>query len=354
MKKFAIFFTVLLIALMSYPAFAQSPLPTRADLATGWNQIATGGDTICSRGTDYSFFVRPADGEKLMIYFEGGGACWDENNCSVEGATFTDAVAPLNENSYQTGMFDANNPNNPVADYNVVVVPYCTGDIHTGDQTVQYTDDLTINHQGATNATVVLDWVFENYPNPEDVMITGCSAGAYGAIYHASTIMSQYPDNTISLVGDSGVGILADGWDGLDRWGTYNGVPAALYEDSEIAGGVEFTNWVYQQTAMLFPDNVLTQYTTVSDEVQTGFYFLQGGIGWRGKMEASLTALNESTPNFSSFIAGGNEHCILPRPEFYTWGADGVAFVDWFGGLVADDSAADVVCSNCDEIEVIE
>ncbi|PJF41125.1 MAG: hypothetical protein CUN55_11970, partial [Phototrophicales bacterium] len=350
----ALFSAILLIVVMSYTAFAQSPLPTRAELEEGWNQIFTGEGTTCSRGTEYSFFARPAEGEKLMIYFEGGGACWDESMCSVDSGTFVDAVRPLTEDSYQFGIFDIDNPQNPLADYNMVVVPYCTGDIHTGDQTVNYNDELTIYHHGAINANAVLDWVFENYPNPEDVVIAGCSAGAYGAIYHAYRIMSQYPEVAISLVGDSGVGIAKPDWNGLELWGTLNSLPDELKEGADLSSPDTFTSQLYTRIATLFPNNFVTQYTTVTDEVQTAFYFFQGGIGWRGQMEQSLTELNENLPNFSAFVAGGDGHCILPRPEFYTWGANGVAFHEWFSELVANDSVEDVVCTNCNEVEVIE
>jgi hypothetical protein len=35
-------------------------LPTKEQLSAGWNEMVPGGDTICSRGTPYAFFVRPA------------------------------------------------------------------------------------------------------------------------------------------------------------------------------------------------------------------------------------------------------------------------------------------------------
>ena len=50
--------------------------PLFADLADGWNTISPGGDTMCVYGTPYSFFARPADPDKVLISFPGGGACW--------------------------------------------------------------------------------------------------------------------------------------------------------------------------------------------------------------------------------------------------------------------------------------
>ena len=79
-----------------------------------------------------SFFVNPADSDKVLIHFQGGGACWDSNTCSVDEPTFLEAVSPLSDDYYPFGIFDREHPANPVADYNMIVVSYCTGDLHTG------------------------------------------------------------------------------------------------------------------------------------------------------------------------------------------------------------------------------
>lgn len=39
------------------------------------------GDTICARGTSYAFFFRRGTVNKLVVEFEGGGACWDKETC---------------------------------------------------------------------------------------------------------------------------------------------------------------------------------------------------------------------------------------------------------------------------------
>ena len=46
-------------------------------LEPGWNVIEPAGDTVCSDFSPYRFFVRPGDKDKLMVFFQGGGACWE-------------------------------------------------------------------------------------------------------------------------------------------------------------------------------------------------------------------------------------------------------------------------------------
>ena len=67
---------------------SESPQPVAvADLSglePGWNVIEPGGDTVCSDGTPYKFFVRPGAADKLMVYFQGGGACWTGGTCDPD------------------------------------------------------------------------------------------------------------------------------------------------------------------------------------------------------------------------------------------------------------------------------
>ena len=114
----------------------------------------------------------------------GGGACWDSFTCSIADAIFNDSVAPvrraLEDQSFQ-GIYDRQNPENPFADWYHVVIPYCTGDVHWGDAEVTYGEGsgaFDINHVGARNARAVLDWVFTHFTGPEQILVTGCSAGS--------------------------------------------------------------------------------------------------------------------------------------------------------------------------------
>ena len=78
------------------PMAADAAVPPRMALPMPepgvWETIYPGGDTICSRGDEYRFYLRGGDPRKLMIYFQGGGACWNELTCSVADSIFSDRV----------------------------------------------------------------------------------------------------------------------------------------------------------------------------------------------------------------------------------------------------------------------
>jgi Pectinacetylesterase len=64
--------------------------------------------------------------EKLAIFLEGGGYCVSAKTCSMNssqrGSMFNGS-----------GIYDRGNASNPLADWNLVYVPYCTGDVHAGN-----------------------------------------------------------------------------------------------------------------------------------------------------------------------------------------------------------------------------
>ncbi len=346
-----------LLPLLSTAAQESDPtaLPTLDALESGWNTLVPGGDTICSRGTPYQFFVRKADNptDKLMIYFQGGGACWNALTCRAEGGTFDDSVGTLEEEvlSYD-GVFNYGNPANPLIDYNVVFIPYCTADIHIGDASAQYMS-IDIEHRGAVNSLAVLDWTFANFTAPQNIVVAGTSAGAYGAIYFTPLIAQQYPDAAIVQHGDAGVGVSPVGWDVLKKWDIYANMPD--FESVDIAPETFELRQLYEGTSADYPNVRLSQFTTAADNVQTLFYSFSAptGTSWIEGMYASLDAL-DTLPNFSSYIAGGQSHTILARPEFYTLTSNGVPFAEWFTALVNGEDVENVRCVQCETEEFID
>jgi hypothetical protein len=76
--------------------------------------------------------------------------------------------------------------------WNIVYMPYCTGDVHTGDAVAVYADPtgaeppLTWHHRGHRNTLAAISWAREAFPRIEKLLVTGFSAGGTGtaANYH--------------------------------------------------------------------------------------------------------------------------------------------------------------------------
>ncbi|NOR19196.1 MAG: hypothetical protein GQ538_03810, partial [Xanthomonadales bacterium] len=210
---------------------AEASITGLEGLAPGWNIIEPGGDTVCSDGTPYKFFVRPGAADKLMVYFQGGGACWTGGTCDPDlEPTYYVNLEKADPDGYG-GIFRFENPDNPVKDHSVVYAPYCTADVHIGDAVTSYeapeveqhaAHPFEIQHKGFVNADAVLDWTYANFPNPATIFVAGSSAGSIPSPYYAMRIAEQYPAARISQLGDASGGYRMDGSEVRphDRWGT--------------------------------------------------------------------------------------------------------------------------------------
>ncbi|MCB9734848.1 MAG: pectinesterase [Deltaproteobacteria bacterium] len=296
--------------------------PANGELVT----VEPGGDTICSRGTPYRFFAFGGDPKRLVLDFEGGGACWNELTCSIAGAIFSEE-APTQEQVEATvadpdlgGIYKLDDPANPLMGWSLVHIPYCTGDIHWGNATHQYTDDITINHRGSKNVSAVLDWVAARYPDPDTIFVTGCSAGAYGAVGYASWVAERWPNAQVRVLADSGAGIITDTFfaDSFPNWNALPTIETYLPGLGDVPLADLSIEDLYIQTAKAYPNMRIGQYNTTFDRDQTFYYTaMGGGSDWSDRMHATVAAIAAEAPNFRYYLAPGQIHCITPYRFFY-------------------------------------
>lgn len=335
---------------------------TGGSLQGQWQEIKPGGNTSCARGDEYAFYVYPGNTNRVIIDFEGGGACWTTSTCQPGSSTFTDKVDARDQQASGAarGVYDHSRSDNPFNGWNHVFVPYCTGDIHWGSNDFVYgtgTSTFTIHHRGAINARAVLDWVFANFPSPDRVLVTGCSAGAYGAIMWSPHVARHYPNAKVIEFADSGAGIVTPDFfqNSFPNWGTTapNGA-APSFIPSLDPSHVDWTKIalpdLYARIGRFFPGMPLAQYNTFHDQTQTLFYVLMGGSqkDWPGLMDTSIQTITSTLSTFRAYTAPGNQHCILPFDDIRTQSSDGKPFIDWLSHYMNGDPVDSVHCQNCE------
>jgi len=335
-------------------ALGASTTPQTPTLPSGWTKIEPGGETICSTGTPYAFYVHPGTVNRLVVYFEGGGACWDANTCSNPDVYYDSTVDETdNPANNSEGLADLENAANPFKDWFQVFVPYCTGDIHWGNKTSTYHwagTDHVINHKGFANVSAVLDWIQGGFSEPEKIFVAGCSAGAYGSVMGAAYVHNLYPDVPLYQLGDSGAGVITDAFfqGGFPNWGAEatipNWIPALDIPWQELT-----MPKLYTALADYYSSDRWSQYNTAHDEDQTFFYNAMGGTGdWGQLMMASIDEIQDATSNFEAYTAPGEIHCITPFDIFYTREVNGVKFVDWLDAMVNEQPWDSVKCTDCE------
>ncbi|MFQ6058642.1 MAG: pectin acetylesterase-family hydrolase [Anaerolineae bacterium] len=219
MRATRFFVLVLVLALLITPggaAGAQEPQPSDAT-QLGWGTIPLPGAT-CGTGALYKYFLNRATQPRqpLIIYFEGGGACFKEGPSPFPGGAARQLYC-MNYNKFVEpqptllpfyGLFRRDLADNSFREANYAFIPYCTGDLHTGTATTPYdydpdpTTTFNVTHRGHLNALAALDDLATRFPSTTSVLLTGSSAGALGALYNFPDIISRWPATT--LVTDAG------------------------------------------------------------------------------------------------------------------------------------------------------
>ena len=163
-----------------------------------WEKVALPG-AVCGNGSQYKFFAHRTSSPNVLFFFEGGGACWDYNTCSgrdgILGAAnpngITDDYMTQFTAKYVSPIDNGADPGLPLRsktdlvtkDWNVVYMPYCTGDVHIGNKDATYVDltggqpSLSWHHHGYANTLAAVQWAHQQWPSVAKLLVTGFSAG---------------------------------------------------------------------------------------------------------------------------------------------------------------------------------
>ena len=309
-------------------------------------------DCACSDGSEFVLFDRQADPTKVMFYFEGGGACFSAETCDPVNGTYTPTIEQTVDNlAERGGLFDSSNELNPLADYSIVYVPYCTGDVHLGNATTEYSDDLTIEHRGYANAQAAVDHLAATYPDVDELLVTGASAGSVPTPLMAGLAGDVLPNANIVTFGDSS-GAYPD-VPAVNEvigsvWGTTNAIPDWPENDGLTAADWSFPG-LYVQAGLHNPDITFGRFDYAFDDVQATFGALAGVAA-----DDLVTLIDDTEAQveaggspLASYVAPGSDHTIMGSDLVYELEVEGVKLIDWITELVTGGVPDDVRCVEC-------
>jgi Pectinacetylesterase len=306
----------------------------------GWQRIEPGGRTACARGGGFAFWARLADPRRVVLFFQGGGGCFDERTCAVGSDWFDDSVDASDNPSFAGGgMLDLAHDANPFRRWSWVFIPSCTGDVHVGDRQVRY-GRIVVEQRGWQNARAALRWAFAHIRRPEVVLVAGCSAGSVGSAFHVPAVLDRWPNARVSQLGDS-LAFVFHRPVTLRDWGAHRHFPEFFRIGPRRFTMVEYLT----RLAKRYPGRTFARFNHSEDSVQQAFYGAVGGnpSGFERRLRAAEAALKR-LPNYRSYLACGSEHCALPTYEFFSLRVRGVPLRDWVASLAA---GRDVSCPTC-------
>lgn len=327
----------------------------------------------CIFGDRYAFQVIPGDADKLMIYFQGGGACWTEATTNVPMCT-TDAVPNKGE-----GVFDPTNVQNPFKDYTIVHALYCSGDVWGGNVTQAYKNHggEPVVQVGIYNALATIGWTQRQVASGtlapagrlSDLVVMGCSAGSLGAQIWGANILRTLPiHDRAAIVPDSYAGVFPPNSIGplLKSFGmcteTAGLLPPTLLQACE-AGQLTVQDMVTASMQSV-PGVAVSFIQSKIDVVQQEFYIMVAASVRADPVLITPTTFYNGVnsifgsynaqPQFLSFLVDGGQHCFTPINIMYDTtgngprtGRDGAMTLStWLAGFPQASGAAQAsVCS---------
>ena len=183
---------------LRYPKLKNNPTEGK------WYRV-TSSEMKDSEGNDYHAFFKKGTENKVLIYFAGGGVSINEETARDDTYN-TKMVQPdiLANITMNMGGLASDSKDSPFGDWSMILFPYATGDFHAGTGEFHYTDtdgkEKTLYHNGYINYTETMKQVMEKagISNPEAVVVTGYSAGGFGAALLSDDVFTNYYPNAES------------------------------------------------------------------------------------------------------------------------------------------------------------
>ena len=199
------------------PVSTPSPTPTAAgdgpaiDAPTQTWTWVDFPDSACSDGSATGIGVNLTNSQNVLVVFNGGGACWDYLTCytlmTATNGPYDQTEFAADSQTFANTILDRQLSGNPFAGWNLVFIPYCTGDMHAGDNIATYQSGQTsrmYHHVGHDNVLAYLHRLGPTFPSVARMVVAGESAGGFGALFNYATFRNRWSSGELYLLDDSG------------------------------------------------------------------------------------------------------------------------------------------------------
>jgi hypothetical protein len=337
-------------------------LPSDPERGTWYRYTPNG--AVSANGEPAFADIQLGTENKVLVFFCGGGVSMSEYTAARPASMYMrgkegfylirlDLFADF---SVAKGILDGHKEN-PFRDWTKVVMTYATGDFHVGTKDYPYTaldgSSRVARHHGYLNYRAVMEEVQKWVPKPENLMISGCSGGAWGAALLADDVIGHFPDcPQVTCCIDSALGLKSD-WPRIaeDVWGAPAEIIARLHSEDMVRDSLAA---LYQSHG----DKVSYLYT--SSIRDSGLARLQNYLDGKGLVftrEAGEKVQRDTadmaaglmrdipgvglyffdTPDPGPKGMGLTKHCIIGDKGFRRTSVDGKSARDWIWDAVNGD-----------------
>jgi hypothetical protein len=314
------------------------PLPALTPGEWRWFDVL---ETRCSDGSTTGIAVNRGTTNDVLVVMDGGGACWNALTCSIPTATpgpFQTAQFEARKGTLAGTFVDRDDPQNPFRAWNYVFLPYCTGDLHSGDVEQTYGSfgfpAKKWAHRGRANVAADLRLLVPAFPSPPRLVVSGASAGGFGSLLMYEAYRAAWGAGQTYLLDDSGPPLVRDALDpGLrtDWRAAWNLDP--LLADVCVGCADDFS-LIVARIAERHPGDRIALLTTLRDRTIRSYFGLTPEQ-FEAAVGEMVSARFDPLPNAKVFLVGGaaiEDHALFANPHAYA--AGGVTLHEWVAQML--------------------
>ncbi len=318
-------------------------------------------ESLCMNGEATGIAVNPSStSNKVAIVLMGGNACFNTASCAVtanrNGYNQTEWDADA-DNVRMAQFFDRADADNPLKDFSFVFVPYCSGDVHAGNKAGEMVGGSVRTFNGSNNMTAYLKRLVPTFADAEQILLTGVSAGGFGAAMNYDKVASAFCNTDVVLIDDSGPPMGEEYLAAclqqhmVDTWGLDTTLPDDC-ADCRPANGA-FAEPFVKYLITKYADRTLGVISSEGDSTISQFWSfgendcaningLPGSYA-ASKYKAGLEDLRDrivgsAAGNFGLFMVPGTEHVFLDNDPTSVV-VNGVTLKDWLIQALNNDPA---------------
>jgi hypothetical protein len=356
-----------------------TPLPSGPKYGE-WTWVQVEG-ALCRDGSPAGYYHRRGD-DNLMIFLNGSGACMDKFFCdlipknvgeSMLQETLGETADEVFVGPNQTRQIPPNDgilkrdSRNPVANWSMIFVPYCTGDVHGGANPNGNVPNVgPQKFVGHTNIGLFLNSFGPSFTDTKPLLLAGAGAGGFGVLLNFERVQTFFDARgaKVLAVTDSGIpfqdaylepclqkrwrelwnlnAILPQSCTGCrnaDGGGLAKGLGTYLFKEKykdRMLGGI-ISSQEDEIVKVFFSAGLRNCSTDTFLEAIaqiTGLGAYMTGRFPKGISDAITNVAGAD--NTAYYLLNGSRHMHLQRPRFYEDNGVGQTLAAWVGDVIAE------------------
>ncbi|HJF00167.1 MAG TPA: pectinacetylesterase family protein [Sellimonas intestinalis] len=293
----------------------------------------------------------------LLVFFQGGGVSWNEYTAARPASLYSKNMAEgfymihvdlFSDLSLNKGILE-DSERNSFRGWSKLVLPYNTGDFHSGCGDFPYTaldgSRRILHHHGYRNYRKVMETVTQFVTAPDRLLISGCSGGGFGTALLADDLIGLYPNcgNVVTLV-DSGF-LLLKNWDSVakDVWQAPKEIADRIHSDNITLDALTALHEKRgERVKILFScsvrDAALARMQYYIDHGNFSFS-KEAGMVAQKNLQQMCDALRKYIPGVGLFVFDTPDkqhakevltiHCIIGDKTVYEYSVEGTTAMEW-------------------------